>query len=385
MDLLCAGFGGRPRFWVTAWAGGLGMNGLKRNSVHQALRNLDRFYTYCESRFGDDAIDDAIGRRNPTALQNMAEMFYLHLAAHGEYNTGDAQCWSSTVKFLRFFCKRFAADDERWFAFDAYLAAVRKLHPPESGKFRFVRALPDVTLRELVTVSHFEAVANPFQSQSTRRRNWLIVNMLLLAGLRRGELLSLKVTSLQSEPESRTGRMRWWLNVTRSDDDEETDDRASRPSIKTSQSHRQVPVSWSLASLYENYVGEHRAHSHAHDFLFTSRDGLPLSAESVEKAFQAITRCLSAVALKRFEDVTGGKKFISPHDLRHTCATARWGQYMAIDGDRELSLQKMRAFFGWSRESEMPEVYARAAIQDDLLATWSDVFDERVKTLRSMA
>jgi hypothetical protein len=53
--------------------------------------------------------------------------------------------------------------------------------------------------------------------------------------------------------------------------------------------------------------------------------------------------------------------------------------------DRELAMQRMRAFFGWTPESEMPEHYARAAIHDDLMKTWNALFDERIMTLRGLS
>jgi hypothetical protein len=55
---------------------------------------------------------------------------------------------------------------------------------------------------------------------------------------------------------------------------------------------------------------------------------------------------------------------------------------MALAPDRDLAFQRMRAFFGWSVRSSMPDHYARAAIQDDLLRTWNAVFDHRVSLLR---
>ena len=89
------------------------------------------------------------------------------------------------------------------------------------------------------------------------------------------------------------------------------------------------------------------------------------------KVFEVSFGALGQDAKDLFFERSGGKERISPHDLRHTCATARYSLFMAQDGNRELAFQRMRAFFGWSIKSEMPEHYARAAIQDDLLRTWN--------------
>jgi integrase len=172
-----------------------------------------------------------------------------------------------------------------------------------------------------------------------------------------------------------------WLDVTTTEDD---DVRATRPSMKTEQSHRQIPISESLAALYDLYVADARAPDARHGFLLTARDGAPLSAESVNQMMRDLTEALQPIAVQRFRERTGGKRSVSPHDLRHTCATARYSMFMAVEPNRELTLQRMRAFFGWSLTSEMPELYARAAIQDDLLRSWKRLFDDRVRLLRNL-
>ena len=48
------------------------------------------------------------------------------------------------------------------------------------------------------------------------------------------------------------------------------------------------------------------------------------------------------------------------------------------------ALQKMRTFFGWSKRSDMPSRYARAAFENRLASVWSDEFDDRVAVLRSL-
>jgi hypothetical protein len=48
------------------------------------------------------------------------------------------------------------------------------------------------------------------------------------------------------------------------------------------------------------------------------------------------------------------------------------------------ALQKMRTFFGWSRQSTMPARYARAVFEDRLAGVWNDAFDDRVELLRGL-
>ncbi|MEJ1126384.1 tyrosine-type recombinase/integrase [Variovorax sp. CCNWLW225] len=247
------------------------------------------------------------------------------------------------------------------------------------GHFQFVRALPTLTVTDLLSIADPHSLRNPFKGEATKWRNWLIVNLLLLGGLRRGEILLLQADSAKSDVDPNTRELVSWLNVTTHFG---TDDRTTRPSLKTAHAHRQIPISAGLADLFEYYVAVHRQTTAPHGFLLTSKTGTPLSAESVTKLFQKLTRALTDEARAHFSERTGGKETVSPHDLRHTCATARYSMFMALDSNRELALQRMRAFFGWSYSSSMPEHYARAAIEDDLIRTWNLLFDTKVNLLR---
>lgn len=370
----------RPRLWATAWSIGLAGPGLSPNTVRLQLRHIDRLYSFCDEAFGADSLDEAISTGNATATQLFLDAFFLELTADPNYTTTQVQCWASTCSFIGAIALRRATQEDSWLSLAAYLRAMRRVRRPATSRFKFVRALPDVALAALLNVAYPDAEENPFATPSARLRAWLVLHLLLLCGLRRGELLLLSLDSLKHDVDAATGRVVYWLNVTTTHDEDDT--RSTRPSIKTLESHRQVPVSDSLAALYQQYVSEARIDSDDHGFLITSRSGRPLSAESVNKILQQLTGALDPVALKRFRDRSGQKKHISPHDLRHTCATARYALFIKVEPNRELALQRMRAFFGWSRTSDMPEVYARAAIQDDLLRTWNDLFDRRVQALR---
>lgn len=79
-----------------------------------------------------------------------------------------------------------------------------------------------------------------------------------------------------------------------------------------------------------------------------------------------------------------GKQSVTPHDLRHTCAVVRLNQLLQQGDSMDEALQKLRAFFGWSRESQMPVRYARAVFEDRLSSVWNDALDERVSVLRAI-
>jgi integrase len=370
-----------PRFWATAWSVGLAGRSPAANTLRTQLRHIDAFYSLCDERFGQDSLDVAISARDASALQRMIEAFYLSLTATPTYKTTTVQRWDAVRGFVQSITRQFGVGSESFRALAGSIEATGRIRTPRRGRFKFARALPPETLRDLLEVAEPGSSRNPFDNERAQWRNWIILHLLLRCGLRRGEALLLTVDALKRDVDRDTGEWVHWLDVTTS---EGGDPRATRPSIKTHQSHRQIPVSADLADLYEQYVSEYREPSDAHGFLLTSRDGAPLSAESVNRIFERLSAALSKDARERFRARTGGKRHVSPHDLRHTCATARYSLFMAQDHDRELSMQRMRAYFGWSMNSHMPELYARAAIQDDLLRAWNDLFDRRVRSLRAI-
>lgn len=373
---------GRPRFWSTVWTLARAGRGWSENTLKTRLRYLDRFYLYCDTKYAYDALDIALGDADAPRVHLMVNDFYVELTSDAKYNFSDVHCWDAVRLFILYFARFWAVQDDAWGAVVAAINGTGRIRDPRRGRVKFIRALPDVTLMELMAVARPETEQNPFKSLSIQVRNWLVVLLMLLCGLRRGEALLLTLDSLKHELDRQTSEVRYWLNVTTTDDE---DSRSSKPSIKTADSHRQVPISVDLASLIETYISEHRADNGSTPFLLTAEDGDGLSAESVNKLLAQLSAAMSQHGLQRFKERTGGKKRISPHDLRHTCATVRYDLFIKAEPDRELAFQRMRSFFGWAIESDMPALYARAAIEDDLMRSWNDVFDKRVDVLRRIA
>lgn len=369
-----------PRYWATVWLAGLGGAGKSENTQKARLRHIGAFYDACDAGYGPDALDRAFSGGHVDAVLAMLGDFYLTVSTIEAPNSSDVSRWDAVRTFTQSVALLLSPWETAWSAVSPYLESLGEVRRASEGKFRFVRALPDLVLDEILDIAHPDSERNPFLDERVRWRNWLILHLLLLGGLRRGEALLLQVDSLKHDVERATGQVKYWLDVTTT---EHEDERATKPSIKTAESHRQIPVSADLAALYEHYVNEARFADGDVPFLLTSSRSCALSAESVTKVFERFTAALSPEAYARFRERTGGKSHVSPHDLRHTSATARYALFMAQeDASKELTLQRMRAFFGWSITSDMPELYARAAIQDDLLRSWNDLFDKRVLRLR---
>lgn len=201
--------------------------------------------------------------------------------------------------------------------------------------------------------------------------------------MRRGELLLLTADAIKSSQDRKVDRTRYWLNV-RQNGYEETDgdSRYSKPSIKTLHSIRQIPVSDATARLVQIYCENYRSRP-SHSFMLNAQTGGPLSTESLTKIFTLISKALPAEVLQELHDRTG-KKSVTCHDLRHTCAVLRLHQLLERGDAMDEALQKMRTFFGWTKESDMPSRYSRAVFENRLASVWNNEFDDRVAVLRAL-
>ncbi len=226
-----------------------------------------------------------------------------------------------------------------------------------------------------------ESSINPFRGIVSRWRVYMIFMLLLHQGLRRGELLNFPVDVIKSGFDRNRQQPRYWMTV-QYNEYEDDDPRYSKPSIKNAPSFRPIPVSKPIALLVQEYVTNYRGKPD-HSFLLNSQKQNPLSTEGVTKMFQKITASLPRQLRKILIDHTGDDS-ISPHDLRHTCAVVRLNQLLVSGVEMADALERMRAFFGWSRDSDMPLRYARAVFEDRLASVWNSTFDDRVDVLRNL-
>jgi integrase len=226
-----------------------------------------------------------------------------------------------------------------------------------------------------------ESSINPFRDGVSRWRVYTIFMLLLHQGLRRGELLSFPVDVIKSGFDQNRQQVRYWMTV-RYNEYQNEDPRYSKPSIKNAPSIRQIPVSKTTALLVQEYATNYRGKPD-HSFLINSQKQSPLSTEGVTKLFEKITASLPKRLRKILIDHTGDDS-ISPHDLRHTCAVVRLNQLLSSGVEMTDALERMRAFFGWSRDSDMPLRYARAVFEDRLASVWNNTFDDRVEVLRNL-
>lgn len=376
---------GLPRYWAIAW--GLILGGsLADSTLKQKLAHLDAFYLHVDSVRGSGSLDDAFGSLNIPFLEEMLESFFVTLINVPEVGLTAEQRWKDALAFVKEICERIARtpalsiilEDTR-IRLERLERLYGKLRVAKKTKPKFVRALPASVMQELYDAVIPGSKTNPFLKEASQWRAYTAFLLFLHQGLRRGEALSLPVDFLKSE-RVQSG-MQYWLNV-RTNEYEENDIRHSVPSIKTVSSIRQIPVSSKTANAITTYIENYRGKQN-HSFLLSSARGHPLSAEGIHYFFNRLSAGLSKDTLKVLHDRTGMQS-ISAHDLRHTAAVVRTKQLLSRGEPMPEVLQKMRSFFGWSADSPMPQLYAKAAFEERLQTVWSDAFDDRAAMLMEL-
>lgn len=186
---------------------------------------------------------------------------------------------------------------------------------------------------------------NPWPGRHPRERNALMVRWYLSLGIRRGELLGIRVSDVNF-------RSNEVLIARRADDPE--DPRRDQPNTKTSD--RLLALDEDLALRTRNYIMACRRAikgARKHQYLFVANgSGAPLTMAAVNKIFVALRiKC---------PDLLGK---LSPHVLRHT-----WNDDFSevMDSNRvpEEMEKKMRSrLMGWSETSHSAATYTRRHVQ----------------------
>lgn len=190
-----------------------------------------------------------------------------------------------------------------------------------------------------------DADQNPWKSEFIRVRNRLIVHLLLNLGLRKGELLGVKVGDMNLEKNE--------LTIHRRADDFE-DPRSIQPNAKTNA--RILHVDQELASALHAYVVNFRHRvggARRHPFLFVANgSGAPMSIAALDVVFSDIKNKFPS----KFER-------LSPHILRHTW-NDKFSEVMDRHGIGEAKEEEARSYaMGWKSGSGTAKVYTRRHVR----------------------
>ncbi|MBU0595044.1 MAG: site-specific integrase [Gammaproteobacteria bacterium] len=219
---------------------------------------------------------------------------------------------------------------------------------PKGGSHRAINqreGLAPESVAELLRVVSPQSPDNPWRGEYARQRNDLIVHWLHYLGLRRGELLGVRV----SDVDFRKGT----VTIHRRADDV-NDSRTNQPQSKTKA--REIPLSEGLKSLTYAYVMNYRSvldGSRKHDFLFCADvTGQPMSLPTLNKVFRVLR-----------EKCPNLPNSLCPHVLRHTW-NDRFSEEMDKRQTSEESEKKLRSYLmGWSETSGTAATYTRRHIR----------------------
>lgn len=374
-----------PRYWAAAWLVVAGSQWATSTQTMR-LRYVENLYEHADCTFKTNALDDALSELDDARLADILESWFVSLRNQPVATRSNEDRWETGLAFVTSVVNWLSKSaDTKMRQIEARIHRLStlysQLHIRQGGRSETVRSLPASVVESLYQMLDPESESNPFHRTHTRWRVFLAFVLMLHQGLRRGELLLLPADAIKSSYDRKLDRTRYWLNI-QQNGYEEADSRYSKPSIKTVHSVRQVPVSDTTARLVQTYCENYRGRP-SHSFMLSAQTGGPLSTESLTKIFTAISKGLPIDVLQELHDRTG-KKSVTCHDLRHTCAVLRLQQLLERGDAMPEALQKLRTFFGWSKESDMPSRYARAVFESRLANVWNGEFDDRVAVLRTL-
>ena len=207
-------------------------------------------------------------------------------------------------------------------------------------------AIDSETLLKLKALIDPASMDNPWLSEFTRQRNALMIHWLVGLGLRRGELLGVRISNIDFRKNT--------VDIVRRADDP-NDPRRYEPKAKTSD--RVLALSDSLVLMTKNYIMNVRSQGKPglkHDFLMVSKGTCsPLSLIGMSKVFEVLrAKCPTLPS-----DLTA-------HVLRHT-----WNVLFSetcdknhISSDDEETWRNY--MMGWAPNSKMAKVYTARHIRE---------------------
>ncbi|WP_157628312.1 tyrosine-type recombinase/integrase [Ensifer sp. BR816] len=381
--LVCVSASGFPRFWATIWSDVL-KTSLRPSTRRRHLAALDQLYESVGRQRGSDCLERLIANADANALENCLMGFLAQLRNEAAVAGVDkTSTWKSAVSFVTDML-RIAGDASgaRASEMEAKLLRLdtlyRQLAPNPQTSVSQVRALPPIVVEDLYDIFNPESSRNPFKTGALRWRNLLIFLLLLRLGLRRGEVALLHTNSFKQDFDPVVGKSVHWLDI---EDTDDGDPRYERPGLKTEQSRRQLPLPQEIIELEHIYRVNYRGQAN-YPQLLISQKAKPLALRSLNEIFATVTTALSGDARKSLQKQ--GLQGVTCHDLRHTAAAIRMRRYQEAGVDVEMAQEKLRIYFGWSKESNMPRLYAKAYYETSLAEVWDEKFGTFVEALRSI-
>lgn len=270
------------------------------------------------------------GETNRVAIKNAtAAMRIKHMR---DYLQSCVEHASGALSFEKASSLKSAATD----VLDALLAHAPKVRKRNRLGARL--ALDEATEARLLEVIRPDHPENPWRHEFVRNRNQLIVLLSLGLGIRRGELLGLRVDDIHANKAK--------IDIARRADSA-ADPRIKQPNAKTFD--RTVDVSTGLLQLLLKFINRDRNAIKAarkHPYIFVSDEGAPLSWDSISKLFATLRQSIPEL----------------PRELVHHVLRHGWNYHFSKVAD-QMGMKpeeeaKARAYQqGWSLHSGTSQTY----------------------------
>jgi len=271
------------------------------------------------ARTSKEIIDDST--KNGRIKTALAFMECLFEEMHGKYRAPDA------VNINYFSTKH-----------ELELAKKDKVVKREDPSFEESKIPPLVYLR-LLEIINPDSPDNPFKH--SKLRNYLIVQMILETGERRGAISKLKISDCIFEGAGHT------IRITRTPNDP-ADKRRDKPAQKTLGHDAYVPPE--IMKKLDGYIQHQRGRftaSELHEFVFISEMdskgtiGDPMSTKNINYIFEVLSKALDY--------------HLHPHLVRH-----KWNEIFSdsTEGMSDAQVEKLRRYaMGWTKTSNMVDTY----------------------------
>lgn len=386
---------GFPRYWATVRTFVSGQDWAPTTST-KTLRYIDALYEFADDLKYQGFLDATLTECDFDELGSLLEAYFISLKNRPKLTASVQHQWRAGLSFVRDVLAGIGKNadapsglaniEAKLLRLDASYGQLRIQKPRQPAT---LRSLPAEVINWLYVTLDPESPTNPFKREITRWRVFTAFIIMLHEGLRRGELLLLTVDAVKTEFDKKAQCDRHWINVQNLEVDDSdagadctVDTRCNKPSIKTADSIRQIPVSRLTANVILTYTENYRGKAD-HPFLLNTQWQTPLSHESLTAYFKLVSEQMPKELRKLLFD-KNNKTSIDPHDLRHTSAVVRLTQFVADGESMPVALQRLRAFFGWSVNSEMPLRYSRAVFENRNATMWAKIQDDRIELLNAI-
>ncbi|WP_232434890.1 site-specific integrase [Burkholderia ubonensis] len=304
------------------------------------------------AQFRVDDLDEEVADNGTPNVINLRRVRLRRKGGEAERNAVDVATQASRLRYMADYLAFLsdyvgsslpASERETLKAESKHALIAFRANIPEVSKRAKLNARVGLTHDEedrLMAIVHPDSPDNPWERRFVRRRNWLIVVLLLATGMRRGELLGLQIGDLHSNQPK--------LRIIRRADAAE-DLRRIQPNTKTYD--REIELKPAIMKRLWNFINtERRAIKAARKIpqIFVSDEGEALSPSSIDKLFAQLRTVCPGLSVR-----------MTSHVMRHTWNDRFSEQAEALGLSDAVEEKARNEQQGWSDNSAMAATYTR--------------------------